>query len=167
MISSAVPETDPTPPGRVMPRAIASHAVGPTPGAARGPAARLGPARNLEPVFGDWLDQHRDMLFGWTIARAADAAQRRLFAETAVAILRLRGAAGFRRWLFGAALLAAQQAARQGGLPETALAGLPPELRSALRLVSRAVLRPEEAAALLPQHMGFVRSRLLQTRLRR
>jgi hypothetical protein len=161
MISSAATDSEPKPLVLAMPLANGGQVVVAGAPAARAAAARQGP----EPVFCEWLDQHRDKLFGWTIARAADSAQRRLFAETAVAILRLRGTAGFQRWLYGAALLAAQQALRHGGLPETALAGLAPELRSALRLVSRGVLRPEEAAALLPQRMADVRSRLLQSRL--
>jgi len=130
------------------------------------PAERLAIRQRLEPLFRDWLASHRDVLFGWTIARSPDSADRRAFAETAVAIQRLRGPAEFLSWLYGAALHAAQRASAAGGLSESALAGLAPELRTALRLVSRGDLRTEEAAALLSQRLGYVRSRLLQTRLR-
>ena len=123
--------------------------------------------RNAEPLFRDWLLSHRDVLFGWAMARGRDAHDRRSFAETAVAIQRLRGSAEFLSWLFGAAVAAALRETDQGGLPETALTGLAPELRTALRLVSRGALRPEEATALLQQRLGDVRSRLLQTRMRR
>ena len=123
--------------------------------------------RNLEPLFRDWLLSHRDVLFGWAMARGQDAQARRNFAETAVAIQRLRGSAEFLAWLYGAAVTAALRESTQGGLPETALTGLAPELRAALRLVSRGELRPEEATALLSQRLSYVRSRLLQTRMRR
>lgn len=123
--------------------------------------------RSLEPLFRDWLLCHRDVLFGWAMARGQDAQARRNFAETAVAIQRLRGSAEFLAWLYGAAVTAALRESAQGGLPETALTGLAPELRTALRLVSRGELRPEEATALLSQRLSYVRSRLLQTRMRR
>ena len=121
----------------------------------------------MDPLFRDWLLSHRDVLFGWAMARSEDAQARRSFAETSVAIQRLRGSAEFLIWLFGAAVAAALRESTQGGLPETALAGLAPELRTILRLVSRGELRPEEAIALLSQRLGYVRSWLLQTRMRR
>ena len=123
--------------------------------------------RNLEPLFRDWLLNHRDVLFSWAMARGQHAQARRNFAETAVAIQRLRGSAEFLAWLYGAAVTAALRESAQGGLPESALTGLAPELRTALRLVSRGELRPEEATALLSQRLSYVRSRLLQTRMRR
>ena len=122
---------------------------------------------NLEPLFREWLLSHRDVLFGWAMARGHDAQARRSLAETAVAIQRLRGSAEFLAWLYGAAVAAALRESTQGGLPETALTGLAPELRTVLRLVSRGELRPEEATALLSQRLSYVRSRLLQTRMRR
>ncbi len=119
-----------------------------------------------EPLLRDWLADHREGLFRWTMARAADDAQRRVLAESAVAVQRLRNPAEFITWLFDAALQAALGQARQGGLPEAALAGLVPELRTLLRLVSRGGLRIEEATALLPQRMSTVRGNLLQRRMR-
>ena len=123
--------------------------------------------RTAEPLFRDWMVGHRDVLFGWARARAQDTAARRCFAETAVAIQRLRGSAEFLAWLYGTAVQLAHAEAARGGLPEPALAGLAPELRTVLRLVSRGGLRPEEATALQAQRLGFVRCRLLQTRLQR
>ena len=107
------------------------------------------------------------MLFGWAMARGLDAVARRDLAATAVAIQRLRGSAEFLAWLYGTAVQLAHAQAACGGLPEAALAGLAPELRAVLRLVSRGALRPEEATALQAQRLGFVRCRLLQTRLQR
>jgi len=133
---------------------------------ARSPAAFHPVNRVSEPLFRDWLAPHSDVLFGWTMARMPDADGRRGLAEVAVSIQRLRGRSEFVAWLYGAALHAAQQQARQGGLLEASLAGLAPELRAVLRLVARSELRPEEAAALLAQRMGYVRSRLVRTRLR-
>ena len=121
--------------------------------------------RLTEPLLRDWLLPHRDSLFRWTMALAADADARHALAEVAVAIQRLRGTGELTAWLFGAALRAAAQQAQRGGLAEASLAGLAPELRAVLRLVARAELRTEEAMALLPQRMGQVRSRLVQTRL--
>ena len=123
--------------------------------------------RTAEPLFRDWMAGHRDVLFGWAMARAQNTAARRCFAETAVAIQRLRGSAEFLAWLYGTAVQLAHAEAASGGLPEPALAGLAPELRTVLRLVSRGGLRPEEATALQAQRLGFVRCRLLQTRLQR
>ena len=123
--------------------------------------------RAAEPLFRDWLVAHRDVLFSWTMARALDPLARRDFAETAVAIQRLRGSSEFLAWLYSTAVLAAHSAAAHGGLLEPALAGLAPELRAVLRLVSQGGLRPEEATALQAQRLGFVRCRLLQTRLQR
>lgn len=120
----------------------------------------------VEPLFREWLAPHRESLFRWTMAHSRQGDARRELAETAVAIQRLRGEAEFMVWLFGAALHAAADQAGQGGVREADLAGLTPELRAVLRLTSRGDLRLEEAAALLSQRMGFVRSRLLQTRLR-
>jgi hypothetical protein len=120
-----------------------------------------------EPLFRDWMAGHRDVLFGWTMGRAQHPMARRSLAETAVAIQRLRGAAEFGAWLYGTAVHIAHAEAANGGLPELALAGLAPELRAVLRLVSRGGLRPEEATALQAQRLGFVRCRLLQTRLQR
>jgi DNA-directed RNA polymerase specialized sigma24 family protein len=138
-------------------------------------AVRVPPAHT--PQGGDglpmqrWLAAHKDAMFRWAMALAgtppmgSDLAARRTFAETAVALQRLDGPARVISWLFGESLLAAQRHADQGVLPETLLAGLPPELRAVLRLVARGDLRAEEAWALLPQHMGFVRRSLVQTRL--
>ena len=123
--------------------------------------------RRAEPLFRDWMVGHRDVLFGWAMARAQDPAARRGLAETAVAIQRLRGSSEFLAWLYGTAVQLAHAEAASGGLAEPALAGLAPELRTVLRLVSRGGLRPEEATALQAQRLGFVRCRLLQTRLQR
>ena len=123
--------------------------------------------RRAEPLFRDWMVGHRDVLFGWAMARAQDPAARRGLAETAVAIQRLRGPSEFLAWLYGTAVQLAHAEAARGGLAEPALAGLAPELRTVLRLVSRGGLRPEEATALQAQRLGFVRCRLLQTRLQR
>lgn len=130
------------------------------------PAAFFPTAGKADPLLRDWLAPHRDLLFRWAMGRAVDSDSRRAFAETAVAIQRLRGRPGFLLWLYGAAVQAALRQMANGGLPEATLAGLPPELRTVLRLVSRAELRPEEATALLAQRMAYVRGRLLQTRLR-
>ena len=119
-----------------------------------------------EALLRDWLRGHRELLFRWTLGLALDEIGRREFAQSAVAIQRLRGDAEFMAWLYGAALQAAALDQPVGGLPERALAGLPPELRSVLRLVSQGELRIEEATALLSQRISYVRSRLLQTRLR-
>ena len=143
---------------------LAVHATDPVP---RRLAVFFPLQGSLDPLFRDWLLSHRDVLFGWTMARGGDVQARRSFAETAVAIQRLRGSAEFLIWLYGAAVAAALRESAQGGLPETALSGLAPELRTTLRLVSRGELRPEEATALLSQRLGYVRSWLLQTRMRR
>lgn len=143
------------------------------PGLGQPPAANTGPAPLLNtsdslhnPLFGHWLLAHREVLFRWTLARANEAGTRRVFAAAAVSIQRLRGSAGFDRWLYGAAVHSAAAAqGLSGGLPEACMAGLAPELRTVLRLVARGALRTEEAQALLPQRLGYVRSRLLATRL--
>lgn len=119
-----------------------------------------------EPLFRDWLEAHRETLFRWTMAHSSGADVRRELAETAVAIQRLRGGPEFMAWLFGAALQAAAERAGQGGLAEADLTGLPPELRTMLRLSSRQAFRREEAVALLAQRMSYVRGRLLQSRLK-
>lgn len=120
--------------------------------------------RSSEPALREWLQQHKDGLFRWTLARGGDAAARRGFAEGAVAIQRLRGEGEFVDWLLAAAVLTAR---RSGTAlqPGSALAGLPPELRALLRLVSHGDMRIEEALALLPQRMDYVRERLVRTRL--
>lgn len=125
--------------------------------------ATFQPARPAEPLLRDWLRPSRDALFRWTMAMAASADGRRAIAEMAVSIQRLRGADEFGVWLYAVALQAALH--QPGGLPEASLTGLPPELRAMLRLVARRSLRREEAMALLVQRMGFVRRRLVQTRL--
>lgn len=132
----------------------------------RPPVPLFPAAAKADPSLRDWLTPHRDLLFRWAMGRAVDSVCRRGFAETAVAIQRLRGGSEFLVWLYGAAVQAAVGQVAYGGLPEAALAGLPPELRTVLRLVSRAELRPEEASALLPHRMAYVRGRLLQTRWR-
>ena len=124
-------------------------------------------ARTAEPLFRDWMVGHRDMLFGWMMARTLQPVVRRDLAETAVAIQRLRGPGEFLTWLYGTAVQLAHTEAACGGLTEPALTGLAPELRAVLRMVSRGGLRPEEAMALQAQRLGFVRCRLLQTRLQR
>ncbi len=118
-----------------------------------------------EPLFRDWLRGHREAMFRWTLGRAANESSRREFVQAAVSIQRLRGEPEFLAWLYGAAL---QSASSQGagGLPEATLAGLAPDLRSVLRLVSRQAMRLEEAVALMPQRVSYVRGRLLQTRMR-
>ncbi|MEK8051919.1 hypothetical protein AACH10_16825 [Ideonella sp. DXS22W] len=129
------------------------------------PAAPAQPTwRSSEPVLRDWLPQHKDSLFRWTLARGGDAAARRGFAEGAVAIQRLRGEGEFVDWLLAAAVLAAHRD-RRAVLASQALSGLPPELRALLRLVAQGDLRIEEALALLPQRMDYVRQRLVRTRL--
>ena len=151
--------------------AVAAAAGDPDASSGYGKALRLTPffpvPRTAEPLFRDWMAAHRDMLFGWMMARGPDAVARRDLAATAVAIQRLRGSAEFLAWLYGTAVQLAHAQAACGGLPEAALAGLAPELRAVLRLVSRGALRPEEATALQAQRLGFVRCRLLQTRLQR
>ena len=137
------------------------------------PAANTGPAPLLDaphaphdPLFGHWLLAHREVLFRWTLARANEAGTRRVFAAAAVSIQRLRGCAGFDHWLYGAAVQSAAAAqGLTGGLPEACLAGLAPELRTVLRLVARGALRTQEAQALLPQHLSYVRNRLLAARM--
>ena len=140
-----------------------------TPAANTGPAALLDtPPKPNDPLFGRWLLSHREMLFRWTLARANQAGTQRVFAAAAVSIQRLRGSAGFDRWLYGAAVHSAAAAhGLPGGLPEASMAGLAPELRTVLRLVARGALRTEEAQALLSQHLGYVRGRLLAARLGR
>jgi len=132
------------------------------------PAARAG----IDHVtLATWLRGHRDALFRWASALAgnpplgADPAARRIFATTAVALQRQDGPVRVVSWLFGEALLAAQRHAVRGRLAEPLLTGLPPELRAMLRLVAQGELRAEEAWALLPQPMGFVRRRLVKARL--
>ncbi len=125
--------------------------------------ASFHPARPPEPLLRDWLRPSRDALFRWTMAMATSADGRRAIAAMAVSIQRLRGADEFGVWLFAAALQAALH--QPGCLPEASLTGLPPEMRALLRLVAQRSLRREEAMALLAQRMGFVRSRLVQTRL--
>lgn len=119
-----------------------------------------------EPLFRDWLVPHREALFRWTMAHCGLAETRREMASTAVAIQRSRSKSEFLAWLFGAALQAAADQLAQGGLRESDLAGLAPELRAVLRLTSRGGFRLEEAMAMLAQRLGYVRGRLLQTRLR-
>ena len=154
-------------------RADPGDSTGDTTGDTTGDIRPLGLApffpavRRAEPLFRDWMVDHRDVLFGWAMARAPDPAARRSLAETAVAIQRLRGSSEFLAWLYGTAVQLAHAEAASGGLAEPALAGLAPELRTVLRLVSRGGLRPEEATALQAQRLGFVRCRLLQTRLQR
>jgi DNA-directed RNA polymerase specialized sigma24 family protein len=116
-----------------------------------------------EPLFRDWLRPSRNALFRWTMAMASSGDGRRVIAATAVSIQRLRGDSEFTDWLYGAAVQAATH--QQDGLDESSLTGLPPELRTLLRLVARGELRRVEAQALLSQHMGFVRRRLVQARL--
>ena len=127
--------------------------------------ASFQPARVADPLLRDWLQPSRDALFRWAMGMAASDQGRRAIAEVAVAIQRLRGPDEFSVWLYSAALQAALH--QEGGLPEASLAGLPPELRALLRLVAQRELRREEAMALLAQRMGFVRGRLVQTRLAR
>ena len=119
-----------------------------------------------EPLFRDWLGAHRETLFRWTMTHSQGADARRELAEMAVAVQRLRGLPEFMAWLFGAALQAAAEHADRGGLAEADLAGLAPELRTVLRLTSRNEFRREEAVALLAQRLGYVRGRLLQSRLK-
>lgn len=120
----------------------------------------------LELPFKHWVAAHRDGLFRWTMLRVAEPGRRRSFAATAVTIQRLRGVEGMDTWLFGAAVQAAASAqVLPGGLPEAALAGLAPELRTLLRLVSRGDLRAEEAKAFFTQPLVKVRCRLLQARM--
>lgn len=119
-----------------------------------------------EPLFREWMTGHRETLFRWTMHHCANTDARRDLAELAVSIQRLRGSSEFVAWLFGAALQSAERRIADGGLQEPDLAGLAPELRTVLRLVSRGELRSPEAMAMLAQRMGFVRGRLLQTRMK-
>lgn len=119
--------------------------------------------RPPEPALQEWLQPSRNALFRWTMGMATSDEGRRAIAEMAVAIQRLRGTDAFAIWLYGAALQAALH--QGGGFPEASLVGLPPELRALLRLVARGDLRREEATALLPQRMDFVRGRLIHARL--
>lgn len=141
------PLSDPPPPAPWVPRSL----------------ARFHPPRPAEPLLREWLQPNRDALFRWTMGMATSADGRRAVAEMAVSIQRLRGPQEFGLWLYSAALQAALH--QDGNLPAGSLTGLPPELRSLLRLVARRELRREEAMALLAQRMDFVRSRLVQTRL--
>ncbi len=135
------------------------------------PASRPGPLRLAafhrpappEPLFRDWMRPCRNALFRWTMSMAASGDGRRVIAATAVSIQRLRGEAEFIEWLYNAAVQAATH--QQDGLDESSLTGLPPELRTLLRLVARGELRRVEAHALLAQRMDFVRRRLVQARL--
>ena len=121
---------------------------------------------SVEPLFRDWLAGHRETLFRWAMARCGDTPSRRDLAEVAVSIQRLRGPGEFITWLYAQALQSAAEQLAHGGLREPELAGLAPELRTALRLVSRGDLRQPEAMAMLAQRLGYVRGRLLQTRLK-
>jgi len=147
--------------------AVQMHRTPPNTGAASAwqprRLAAFHPARPPEPLLRDWMRPSRDALFRWTMAMASSADGRRAVAAMAVSIQRLRGTDEFGVWLYAAALQAALH--QPGGMPEASLTGLPPELRALLRLVAQRSLRREEAMALLAQRMGFVRSRLVQTRL--
>lgn len=116
-----------------------------------------------DPLFRDWLRPWRDTLFRWTMAMAASGDGRRVIAATAVSIQRLRGDAEFAEWIYNAAVQAASH--QHDGLDEASLTGLPPELRTLLRLVARGEMRRVEAGALLTQRLAFARSRLVQARL--
>ena len=118
-----------------------------------------------EPLFRDWLRSQREAMFRWTLGRAADEHSRREFVQAAVAFQRLNGEPEFLVWLYRSALQSASSQG-QGGVPEASLAGLAPDLRSVLRLVSRQEMRFEEAMALMPQRVSFARNRLLETRMR-
>lgn len=125
---------------------------------------RMHPVEALPPALHEWLRPSRDALFRWVMSMAVCDEGRRAIAETAVAVQRLQGGDALHRWLYATALQAAAAHAPEG-LPERSLSGLAPELRALLRLVSRGVLRREEAMALFGQPIDRVRSRLVQTRL--
>ena len=152
-------------PSARQPAAAAAPSPAVDPGSASVPRrlANFQVQRPSEPALRDWLQPSRNALFRWTMGMATSDAGRRAIAEMAVSIQRLRGTEAFGLWLYGAALQAALH--QGGGFPEASLAGLPPELRALLRLVARGDLRREEAMALLPQRMDFVRGRLIHTRL--
>ena len=107
----------------------------------------------------EWLVTHRGRLLRWSHER--DNLNEGL-RYAGPALRRLRSEATSIDWMFAAAVMCARLS---GPVPESGLAGLPPELRSLLRLVARDELRPEEALALLPQPMDRVRARLLDARM--
>lgn len=124
-----------------------------------------------DPAFGSWLVQHKDAMFRWALNHAGNPLNtpnplaRRAFAESSVAVQKRQGATRYVAWLFGAMLLAAHRRASEGGIGESMLGGLPPELRGALRLVGRGELSPIEGWGLLQQPTSEVRYRLLRARL--
>ncbi|MBP6902454.1 MAG: hypothetical protein KBC73_20360 [Burkholderiaceae bacterium] len=129
--------------------------------------------RSSEPSLRDWLAPYRPRLLRWALGRGDDGtlagpqhgleqARRRAVQQATQALHRLRGAVASADWLFAAAVMAARE---RGRLQESSLVGLPPELRSTLRLVAGGHLRAEDALALLPQPMDRVREHLLGARL--
>lgn len=136
----------------------------------RNPALR--PAGfGAEPEFAAFLVQHQEAMFRWALAHAGgpldtrNPLARRAFAESAPGTGQRQDHTRYASWLFGAMLLVAHRRAPEGGLGEDMLGGLPPELRSLLRLVGRAEMSPIEAWGLLREPMVTVRERLLKARI--
>ena len=131
------------------------------------------PLRPTANTFHDLLMQHNDALLRWVLARVGqpkdqDDPARRAFVEAAAEMQRRRGEPDFSAWLYAAAVRVARRLSGGDGtpqfLPEAALAGLLPEMRSVLRLVARGGIGVDEANLLLPMPLEMVRRRLVHTR---
>ncbi len=133
------------------------------------------PLRPTANTFHDLLMLHNDALLRWVLARVGqpmdpDDPARRAFVEAAAEMQRRRGEPDFSAWLYAAAVRVARRLSGGGGggtqqfLPEAALAGLLPEMRSVLRLVARGGIGVDEANLLLPMPLEMVRRRLVHTR---
>ena len=124
-------------------------------------------------TFHDLLMQHNDALLRWVLARVgqptdANDPARRAFVEAAAEMQRRRGEPDFSAWLYAAAVRVARRLSSGDGtqlpLPEAALTGLLPEMRSVLRLVARGGIGIDEANLLLAMPLETVRHRLVHTR---
>ena len=131
------------------------------------------PLRPAAHTFHDLLMQHNDTLLRWVLARVGqpldtDDPARRAFVEAAAEMQRRRGEPDFSAWLYAAAVRVARRLSGGDGtqqlLPEAALTGLLPEMRSVLRLVARGGIGVDEANLLLSMPLEMVRRRLVHTR---
>ena len=131
------------------------------------------PLRPTAHTFHDLLMQHNDALLRWVLARVGqpmdtDDPARRAFVEAAAEMQRRRGEPDFSAWLYAAAVRVARRLSGGDGtqqlLPEAALTGLLPEMRSVLRLVARGGIGVDEANLLLSMPLEMVRRRLVHTR---
>ena len=131
------------------------------------------PLRPVAHTFHDLLMQHNDALLRWVLARVGqpmdtDDPARRAFVEAAAEMQRRRGEPDFSAWLYAAAVRVARRLSGGDGtqqpLPEAALTGLLPEMRSLLRLVARGGIGVDEANLLLSMPLEMVRRRLVHTR---